>query len=59
MCWSATSSCARAGNDLGDVEALHDALGAAGETLAIDLVRGADELSVTVVFDDAAAAPSA
>lgn len=43
----------RAGDTvLTDVDALHDALAAAGETLALDVVRGTDELSVTVVFDD-------
>lgn len=40
------------GVELADVEVLHDALAGAGETLAFELVRGADELSLTVTFDD-------
>jgi len=42
----------RAGSvELVDVDALHDVLAAAGETLALEIVRGTDAVSVTVVFD--------
>jgi S1-C subfamily serine protease len=46
------------GTTLVDVDALQDALAAATATLAVDVVRGADELGVTVVFDDAAPPPA-
>ena len=45
----------RAGSvELVDVDALHDVLAVAGETLALEIVRGTDAVSVTVVFERAA-----
>ncbi|MBV6507542.1 MAG: putative serine protease HhoB [Acidimicrobiales bacterium] len=49
------------GNEITSIDDLHDALDAleTGATLTLDLVRGTDELRVTVVFDEAAAEGSA
>lgn len=49
-----------AGTELTDVDALQTALDAPGiETLALGIVRGADDLTITVVFDTPASAADA
>lgn len=50
---------AAGGRAVGDVDDLHEALGAAGFPLDVTLVRGADEIAVTVAAPAAGDAPGA